>query len=362
VVTGAVGAVLGVALGGSLRHAGDAGWWIAAAVGVALLTVAALVAGHSRLVAGLLAAGSALVGVHAVLLADDSRFGELAVVALAATVPAAVAALRVPAVRRSAAAAALLAPGVAVLLARAEGIVSAVLAGMLLALLAAAAFAAATVRRGQPEEPVCAAAGAILGVAAAATSASAGAWGQVGLQLAVVGVAAGCYAVVSGRRPVAVVAMAVLVLASWIAVGGAGVQTPEAYTLPAAVGLLLVALPGIRAGAPSWAAEGAAAGVALVPSALVVVAEPTALRLVLVIAAAAALVVAGTLLHRQAPFVVGAGVLLLVAVGRLGPYAPLLPRWLTLGAAGLLLLVVGATYERRRQQAREAVAWVGQMR
>ena len=35
---------------------------------------------------------------------------------------------------------------------------------------------------------------------------------------------------------------------------------------------------------------------------------------------------------------------------------------MTLGTAGLLLLVVGATYERRRQQAREAVAWVAQMR
>jgi hypothetical protein len=72
--------------------------------------------------------------------------------------------------------------------------------------------------------------------------------------------------------------------------------------------------------------------------------------------------VVGTFLHRQAPFVVGAGVLFVVAVGRLAPYAPLLPRWVTLGAAGLLLLVVGATYERRRQQAREAVAWVALMR
>jgi type VI protein secretion system component VasK len=95
--------------------------------------------------------------------------------------------------------------------------------------------------------------------------------------------------------------------------------------------------------------------VALVPSALVVVADPTALRPVLV-------VVAGTLLHREAPFVVGAGVLLFVTVGRLAPYTPLLPRWLTLGTAGILLLVLGGTYERRRQQAREAVAWVGQMR
>ncbi|WRL61884.1 hypothetical protein U6N30_17400 [Blastococcus brunescens] len=87
----------------------------------------------------------------------------------------------------------------------------------------------------------------------------------------------------------------------------------------------MIALPRLRTGAPSWAAEGAAAGVALVPSALVVVAEPTALRLVLVVVAAALLTVAGTLLHRQAPFVVGTGVLLFVAVGRLGPYAPLLP-------------------------------------
>ena len=54
--------------------------------------------------------------------------------------------------------------------------------------------------------------------------------------------------------------------------------------------------------------------------------------------------------------------LLFVTVGRLAPYAPLLPRWLTLGTAGLLLLVLGATYDHRRRQAREAVAWVGQMR
>jgi hypothetical protein len=51
-----------------------------------------------------------------------------------------------------------------------------------------------------------------------------------------------------------------------------------------------------------------------------------------------------------------------VVLGRLEPYAPLLPRWVTLTVAGLVLLLLGATYERRRQQAREAVAWVGQMR
>jgi hypothetical protein len=86
------------------------------------------------------------------------------------------------------------------------------------------------------------------------------------------------------------------------------------------------------------------------------------LRLVLVVGVAVTLTVAGTLSHRQAPFVLGAASLAFVVLGRLGPYAPLLPRWITLTVAGMLLLLVGATYERRRQQAREAVAWVVQMR
>ena len=81
---------------------------------------------------------------------------------------------------------------------------------------------------------------------------------------------------VAGRGAVAVAAVADLVVAGWIAVGGAGIETPEAYTLPAAAGLLLIAVPRLRTGARSWAAEGPAVGVALVPSALVVVADPTA--------------------------------------------------------------------------------------
>jgi hypothetical protein len=361
-IPAAVGGVLGVALTASLQTAGDIGSWVAVALGPVVLVVAVLLAARTAPAAGLAAAGAALTLVHAAVLADGERYGELAVVALVATVPAVLAAIRLPVVRRPATAVAVLAPAAAVLLAAADGVLSAPVAGLLLALLAAAGFAVATLRAGRPEEWSAAASAAVAGLAAGATSGSVEAWGQVGLQLGVVGVAAGAYAIAASRRWVGVLAVADLVAATWIAVGGAGIETPEAYTLPAALGLLVVALPQLRAGASSWAAEGAAAGVAVVPSALVVVAEPTALRLVLVVAAAALLTVAGTVLHRQAPFVIGAGVLLAVAVGRLGPYAPLLPRWVTLGTAGLLLLVVGATYERRRQQAREAVAWVAQMR
>jgi hypothetical protein len=300
--------------------------------------------------------------VAAGLLGDERRLDEFALVALAVTVPAALAAVRLPVLRSAATGVALASPLVAVLSAHADGVLSAPVTGLLLAVLGALAFGTAAWRAGRPEEWISAAGGALAGVTAGATTGTVGAWGQVALQLGVVGVAAGCYAIAASRRPVAILAVTDLVVASWIAVAGAEIETPEAYTLPAAVGLLLIALPGLRSGVRSWAGEGAAVGVALIPSALVVVAEPTALRLVLVVVAAAAATVAGALLHRQAPFALGAGVLLVVAVGRLAPYAPLLPRWVTLGSAGLLLLVVGATYERRRQQAREAVAWVAQMR
>jgi hypothetical protein len=362
VVPGAVGVVVGLALTGSLRTVEDAGSWIAAGLGLSALSIGVLIARRTAPAAGLVAAGAALTLVPVALLADEQRLGELALVTLAATVPAGLAAVRLPLLRPPATAAALLAPVAAVLLARADAALTPPVAGLLIALLAAAAFAVATLRAGLPEEWTAAASGAAAGLAAGATSGAAGAWGQLAIQLGVVGAAAGAYAVVASRHGVGTAAVGDLVIASWIAVGGAGVETPEAYTLPAAAGLLLIALPLLRGATPSWAAEGAAVGVALVSSALVAVASPTTLRLMLVVAAAAALAVVGTALHRQAPFVIGAGALLLVAIGRLGPYAPLLPRWLTLGAAGLLLLVVGATYERRRQQAQEAVAWVVQMR
>ncbi len=150
--------------------------------------------------------------------------------------------------------------------------------------------------------------------------------------------------------------------ACWSAVGSAGIEVVEAYTLPAAVGLLVFAVPALRAGGPSWAAEGTAVAVALLPSALLAVAEPSAARTVGVVVAAGVAAAGGAFAHRQAPFVLGALSLVWVVLGRLGPYAPLLPRWITLGTVGLALLVVGATYEQRRQQAREAVAWVSQMR
>jgi hypothetical protein len=58
--------------------------------------------------------------------------------------------------------------------------------------------------------------------------------------------------------------------------------------------------------------------------------------------------------------VLGACALAFVVVTRLRPCAPLLPTWVTLAAAGLLLPVLGASFERL-QQPREAVAWPAQL-
>jgi hypothetical protein len=310
---------------------------------------------------GVLTGGATLAGTGAVVVAGAGRTDLLALLTLALAVPAALAAVLRPEVRAGATAAALGVPGLAVLLASDAGLLGPGLAGLLLAVTAAVALGVAALRARWPEETAAAAAGAADGLLAGVVAGTAGAWGQVGVDLAVAGAAAGVYAVVTRRRPVAVLAVADLVAAGWTAAAGADVRTPEVYSLPAAAGLLLLALPTLRARAWSWSAEGGAAAVALVPSAMVVVTDPSALRLVLVVAAAALLTVAGTLAHRQAPFVIGAATLAFVALGLLSPYAPLVPQWVTLATAGLLLLVVGATYERRRQQAREAVAWVAQM-
>jgi hypothetical protein len=355
-------AATSLALTGALARAELRGWVVAAGLGLVLLTAAAAAAPHRTALAALLPGGGVLTAGGAALLALDGRTGVLGLVVLAGTVPAALTAVRLPTLRPRATVAALLCPVGAVLLTRDAGWLSAAVTGLLVALVAAAGFALAAARAGRPEEFAAAGAAALATLLAAVSTADTGAWGQVAVQLGIAGAACGGYGLAAHRRDAAVLAVADLVVACWVAAGGAAVQTVEVYTLPAAAGLLVLALPQLRAGARSWAAEGPAVASALVPSALVVVAEPSALRLVLVVVAAGALTVVGTLGHRQAPFVVGAASLVFVVLGRLTPYAPLAPRWLTLAVVGLLLLALGATYERRRQQAREAVAWVAQMR
>jgi len=360
---GLLAAVPVLAAAGPVLRAGPVAGPALALAGVALATAAVLVRRSplARELTGGPAAVLVLVGTAQLVVAD--RPAALALVLLAGALPTAVAAVLVPPARPAGTAAALLLPGLAALAADAGGVLAAPATGLLLAGLAAAGLAVATLRTGHAEEMAAALTAPVLALAAVATGAVAGAWGQVAVQLAVVGGAALAHGVATRREAVRWLALADLVLAGWVATAGAAVGTPEAYSLPVAAALLAAAGPRLLRG-PSWAGWGPGLLVGFAPSVLVAVAEDLGggpVRVVLVLAAGVAAVVAGALTHRQAPFLVGAGALAVLGTAELAPVVSRLDSWVPLGLAGVLLLVVGATYERRRQQAREAVAWVGQM-
>ncbi|SDE63010.1 hypothetical protein SAMN05660485_01348 [Blastococcus fimeti] len=140
------------------------------------------------------------------------------------------------------------------------------------------------------------------------------------------------------------VGSAELVVAAWIVAGLAGAGAIEAYSLPAALGLLGATGRGLLRD-PSWSAWGPGLLVAAVPSALLAVLRPDVPRAVIVLALAAAVLVAGARTGRRAPLAVGAWTALLVGLG-LAVHA--LP-WPAAAAllVGAVLLAIGARRERR---------------
>jgi uncharacterized membrane protein AbrB (regulator of aidB expression) len=56
----------------------------------------------------------------------------------------------------------------------------------------------------------------------------------------------------------------------------------------------------------------------------------------------------------QAPLALGSLALLVLAIDTFGPEAARLPRWVPLAAVGALLMWIGTTFERRRDDARRA--------
>jgi hypothetical protein len=86
------------------------------------------------------------------------------------------------------------------------------------------------------------------------------------------------------------------------------------------------------------------------------------MRRLLVGTGAIAVVVVGGARRRQAPVLVGAAVLVLVTLHELVVWWDLLPRWIPLAVGGLLLVSVGATYERRRRDVHALRTAVGGMR
>ncbi|WFE38514.1 permease [Micromonospora sp. WMMD998] len=169
------------------------------------------------------------------------------------------------------------------------------------------------------------------------------AWG------AVLGVAASR----PGRRPMernllfwAVVACEIT--AWWILMRVSDVALPEAYTLPFAALALLVGVLQLRQrpDMSSWVAYGPALVTAFLPTlAIVLATDSTMLRQVLLLLGAVAVLIFGSTSRQQAPVIVGATVTAVAAVHALFSLGP----WLVLLPVGLVLLVLGASNERRRR-------------
>ncbi|MFI7647158.1 SCO7613 C-terminal domain-containing membrane protein [Micromonospora sp. NPDC049460] len=171
--------------------------------------------------------------------------------------------------------------------------------------------------------------------------------------LAAWGAVLGVAATRPGRRPVErrILFWAVVVCeitAWWILMRVADVALPEAYTLPFAALALLVGVLELRhrPDLSSWVAYGPALVTAFVPTlAIVLATDSSTLRQVLLLLGAVAVLIFGSTSQQQAPVIVGAAVTAIAAVHALFSLGP----WLALIPVGLLLLVLGASNERRRR-------------
>ncbi|MEV1046519.1 hypothetical protein [Streptomyces sp. NPDC049916] len=208
------------------------------------------------------------------------------------------------------------------------------------------------------------AAGALVAVGLAVTDAP-----FLALVLALSGVLAAGAAVRPERRPVAgYLAAALFVLATWVRLAASDVSFPEAYTLPVSVPALVVGFLRRRrdAEASSWTAYGPGLGATLLPSLVVAWTDPDWDRPLLLGVAALVITLLGARYRLQALLVLGGVVLALDGLHELAPYvvhvAGALPRWVPPALAGLLLLVVGATYEQRLRDARRLKDTLGRMR
>ncbi|MEU6953421.1 hypothetical protein [Streptomyces sp. NPDC045714] len=189
------------------------------------------------------------------------------------------------------------------------------------------------------------------------------------LVLALCGVLAAGAAVRPERRPVAgYLAAALFVLATWVRLAASEVSFPEAYTLPVTVPALVVGVLRRRRDpeASSWTAYGPGLAATLLPSMAVAWTDTDWLRPLLLGVAALVITLLGARYRLQALLLLGGAVLALDGLHELAPYvvqvAGALPRWLPPALAGLLLLVVGATYEQRLRDARRLRDVLGRMR
>ena len=191
--------------------------------------------------------------------------------------------------------------------------------------------------------------GAAVVLGAVAAGLCSGDAGWLSWALAVEGVLAVAVAIRKDRRIVGYAGALLLSASSWVRLADAHVHAPEPYVLPLAAMTLVLGHLRRRAhpGMGSFEAYGAGLTLALVPSLLKSLDDPSPFRGLMVLLASAAVVLVGAQQRLRAPLAIGAAAVAVDAVHLLAPYAAALPRWVVLAVAGGLLVGVGATYEQR---------------
>ncbi|MFG3215534.1 SCO7613 C-terminal domain-containing membrane protein [Streptomyces tendae] len=191
---------------------------------------------------------------------------------------------------------------------------------------------------------------------------------MLALVLSLGGVVAAATALRPERRAAGWAAAVLLLAAAWVRLAAWEVGTPEAYTLPVTGPALVVGFLRRRrdTAVSSWTAYGPGLAATLVPSLLAAWDDQHWLRPLLLGVGALAVTLVGARRRLQAPLALGAGVLALVALHELAPYLTqvvgALPRWVPPALAGLVLLVLGATYEHRLRDARRLREALGRLR
>ncbi|HEX5596422.1 MAG TPA: hypothetical protein VFX61_10445 [Micromonosporaceae bacterium] len=171
----------------------------------------------------------------------------------------------------------------------------------------------------------------------------------------------------SSRRRWILAAVAVLseLVAAWLLLAAGRVAVLEAYTLPAAVLVLLAGWWALRSRPElsSWVGYGPGLAAALLPSLVSILAAPgQPWRRLLLGVGALAVVLAGAVWRRQAPVLLGGVTLVVVTLHEIAELWDRWQRWIFLAVGGLVLISLAMTYERRRRDLARLREAVGRMR
>ncbi|MCD0443849.1 hypothetical protein LO763_09455 [Glycomyces sp. A-F 0318] len=149
----------------------------------------------------------------------------------------------------------------------------------------------------------------------------------------------------------AIAALCTGTLGWWALLAAQDVTTVELFTAPPAAVLFLIGLWRLerRPQTGSWAALALPVLLGIGPSLLMALGEGEPARRVGVGAAAIAVILAGLYRRWQAPLVLGSVALAVVTVNELSLLWHLIPVWIPPAIGGAVLILAGATFEKRRR-------------